>query len=67
MDRTAINGVPGVMTLESNSCDSCLGGSFLPSRSNSARNLSSSAAYKSILHYEMKTIDFTPTVFIVNQ
>lgn len=41
------------MTLESKTCDSCLGGSFLPSLSNSSRSRSSSAAYKndSNVHY----------------
>lgn len=45
MDKTAINSVPGVITFESNTWDSCFGANFLPSLSNSSRNLSSSAAY----------------------
>jgi hypothetical protein len=40
-----MNSVPGVITFESKVCDSSLGGSFLPSLSNSSRNLDSSAAY----------------------
>lgn len=41
-----MNSVPGVITFESKVCDSSLGGSFLPSLSNSSLNLASSAAYQ---------------------
>jgi hypothetical protein len=40
-----MNSVPGVTTFESKVADSSLGGSFLPSLSNSSRNLDSSIAY----------------------
>jgi hypothetical protein len=49
-----MNSVPGVMTFESKVADSSLGGSFLPSLSNSSRNLDSSIAYHTREHQSKK-------------